>query len=878
MSKSLSGYVDDGRAAPLAGVSAIVTVVGSGAVVTSGITDADGHWQFDGLADGSEYFVNVVDIDGNAVVRGPWSGEVRDVWVRDRLAMSPTGAAQFVGLHTAVDGKPLVLDPNPLNGLTWGPTGLFSASGGLTQSAADLRYVNVDGDTMTGQLTIDGGSNNKAFLAYDQIQLQTTGYDVPLTLRTHAGGEIQFANNNVVVGVGTTPGYHLTIYPELRVDGPIYAEYPVKRVGLSPDALNTLEWRANGFWSAGGLTQAAADLRYEPIDTMYTKAESDARYTQGGITQAAADLRYEPIDTMYTKAEDDARFVNLAGGSVMTGLLGPTTTNARDLGTTTLRWRALYGMTADLSTSLTIASKAVGVSATGGNTLTWNSDGFYVAAGAVTDIWVNTTGDTMTGALTLRLTGASNQAISLGQTGDAWSRWDTDASGVMKWGSGAVAPDTYLYRSGVATLTINASGLPDTTNARDLGSTSLRWRKLWGVDADLSGGLNVTGNVTLGQDLTLSAGRLYITQANAGLEFGAMGVSNTPFFDFHSGAVAVDFDARLLASGGTGVNAGGTLQVQAATLALTGAQTIVGDLTHGSASRAVFANVVMDDKIVLSTGNTIGLRSGIVAYFAQNGTDKHAFFTGGVERASISGTSMTLTGALIQSGGFGYLGNYNAGAPLYPVANQGMAVAWNYNSGSRDMALFNTDTAATMGFSWNQLTGASTATSLMRLNSDGTLRAVALQVNTRPVIMAGCRVYHSVAQTITTATTTVLAFNNERFDSDAFHDTVTNNSRLTVPTGLAGKYLIWATVEWAPVADATMRLIGLQLNVGTQIARVGGPAVNNASFGTTQNVSCVYDLAVGDYVQVIVFHARGSNLDVGTTANYSPEFGMQRIG
>ena len=57
---------------------------------------------------------------------------------------------------------------------------------------------------------------------------------------------------------------------------------------------------------------------------------------------------------------------------------------------------------------------------------------------------------------------------------------------------------------------------------------------------------------------------------------------------------------------------------------------------------------------------------------------------------------MTLTGALIQSGGFGYLGNYNAGAPLYPVANQGMAVAWNYNSGSRDMALFNTDTAATM--------------------------------------------------------------------------------------------------------------------------------------------------------------------------------------
>jgi hypothetical protein len=29
---------------------------------------------------------------------------------------------------------------------------------------------------------------------------------------------------------------------------------------------------------AGGITQAEADLRYEPIDTMYTKAESDLRY------------------------------------------------------------------------------------------------------------------------------------------------------------------------------------------------------------------------------------------------------------------------------------------------------------------------------------------------------------------------------------------------------------------------------------------------------------------------------------------------------------------------------------------------------------------------------------------------------------------------
>jgi hypothetical protein len=42
-----------------------------------------------------------------------------------------------------------------------------------------------------------------------------------------------------------------------------------------------------------------------------TPAEGDARYALlggSGITQDQADLRYEPIDTMYTKAESDAKY------------------------------------------------------------------------------------------------------------------------------------------------------------------------------------------------------------------------------------------------------------------------------------------------------------------------------------------------------------------------------------------------------------------------------------------------------------------------------------------------------------------------------------------------------------------------------------------
>jgi hypothetical protein len=152
-----------------------------------------------------------------------------------------------------------------------------------------------------------------------------------------------------------------------------------------------------------------------------------------------------------------------------------------------------------------------------------------------------------------------------------------------------------------------------------------------------------------------------------------------------------------------------------------------------------------------------------------------------------------------------------------------------------------------------------------------------LSVNSRPVIMAGVRAYHNAAQTITTATTTVLAFNSERYDSDAFHDTVTNNSRLTVPAGLAGKYLCFVNVDWFATTDATWRLVSIRLNGVTHIGRTGGPSLTSAS-GNAQNVSVVYDLAAGDYIECVVRHERGSNLDINVSANFSPEFGMQRIG
>ena len=64
---------------------------------------------------------------------------------------------------------------------------------------------------------------------------------------------------------------------------------------------------------------------------------------------------------------------------------------------------------------------------------------------------------------------------------------------------------------------------------------------------------------------------IFQNDLNGNLEIGRQdGTASTPYIDFHSGATATDFDARIIASGGTGTSGGGTLNF------------VVTNLTKGS--------------------------------------------------------------------------------------------------------------------------------------------------------------------------------------------------------------------------------------------------------------------------------------------------------
>ncbi|TET16397.1 MAG: hypothetical protein E3J81_03170 [Dehalococcoidia bacterium] len=140
----------------------------------------------------------------------------------------------------------------------------------------------------------------------------------------------------------------------------------------------------------------------------------------------------------------------------------------------------------------------------------------------------------------------------------------------------------------------------------------------------------------------------------------------------------------------------------------------------------------------------------------------------------------------------------------------------------------------------------------------------------------GARVYHNANQSIPSGgASTPLAFNSERYDTDAIHDPSSNNDRLTCKT--AGKYLIWLIVEWA--ANATgIREGGIFMNGTTWMGFNRAAGLSSGGYGGAFAISCVYDMAVNDYVKCRVWQDSGGALNIVAVAQTTPEFGMQRIG
>ena len=144
----------------------------------------------------------------------------------------------------------------------------------------------------------------------------------------------------------------------------------------------------------------------------------------------------------------------------------------------------------------------------------------------------------------------------------------------------------------------------------------------------------------------------------------------------------------------------------------------------------------------------------------------------------------------------------------------------------------------------------------------------------------------SANQSITANTSTKVAFDTERWDTNSAYDPTTNY-RFTVPSGEAGKYFFGGfarfdgtgmdNVQWRYMVN-NGTTTGSRSSVFTQTLIGSG---HWTGFGVS-SYPFIADLDVGDYVEVNIFASTGSSLTVksssGDYQQCSSWFGFKLIG
>ena len=136
----------------------------------------------------------------------------------------------------------------------------------------------------------------------------------------------------------------------------------------------------------------------------------------------------------------------------------------------------------------------------------------------------------------------------------------------------------------------------------------------------------------------------------------------------------------------------------------------------------------------------------------------------------------------------------------------------------------------------------------------------------------GCSLYNSATISLSNATITTLTWNTEKFDTDSFHSTSSNTSRITIPSGKAGKYKVLFNGMYS--GNSTGQRQAVIAKNGTIIEKFFQSAVNEPTSG---NGNTILDLTVGDYLEVQVYQSAGTTLSFDITDTFG-FFQVQYLG
>jgi len=141
---------------------------------------------------------------------------------------------------------------------------------------------------------------------------------------------------------------------------------------------------------------------------------------------------------------------------------------------------------------------------------------------------------------------------------------------------------------------------------------------------------------------------------------------------------------------------------------------------------------------------------------------------------------------------------------------------------------------------------------------------------------SGASIYAYNDISITNDTYTTITWNSEWFDTDSYHNTSTNTSRITIPSGKTGKFLIHASAMFQTNATGLREF---------QLFKNGTLFVNTFHQATANNhcymqFTRLISASATDYYEVKVRQDSGGNLSIHGTSSIvgSNEFSIVYLG